>query len=567
METDSAIPGVTIRRRLAVGGMAELFLADRAGEVLVVKRALPGADQAYLELLRRERDALARIESPHVVRLLGGQDDYLLLEYVDGCDLGTLCTHLGRRGRSLDLAAALAAIEGLLRGLGDLHNARDADGRPLGLIHRDIKPSNVLLGADGSVKLTDLGVVHVSLSELPTLGGLKGTLAYMAPEQLMGGPVDVRSDLYSAGLVAYEVLTGIPARPAGMIGLSELMQARTALPAAPSSIRAHLTPELDQAVLRALCPDPEDRPPSAEAWLAQVLMAAPVEPDAGKLGQAATPVKRSVASASRTVASGVRSRVEEDVPIPEPVEPPPAHPPRASRSRLAWPLGLVLVAVLAVLGLQRLGETEPSPVSSSRPSGAGQGAPAATPAGRAAPRDSVHPESRLARREPVRRVMAQPKRRMSAAPVSHERAVLETRHVARWSRPAPLERPKAVAPKPEPTAVFLDIRPAGGTALYVSGAGIRGLGGRSKPLQPGAHVVQLTGRAGARATLRVVRQGDRLTARIGAQGRYYQVQCGGRVLGHTPRLVGIGKSITCKLTGDEETKVLLAFTLKTVVGG
>ena len=163
--------------------------------------------------------------------------------------------------------------------------------------------------------------------------------------------------------------------------------------------------------------------------------------------------------------------------------------------------------------------------------------------------------------------MAQPKRRMSAAPVSHERAVLETRHVARWSGPAPPERPKAVAPKPEPTAVFLDIRPAGGTALYVSGAGIRGLGGRSKPLQPGAHVVQLTGRAGARATLRVVRQGDRLTARIGAQGRYYQVQCGGRVLGHTPRLVGIGKSITCKLTGDEETKVLLAFTLKTVVGG
>ncbi len=247
--------------------MAELFLADQtlpdgSTREIVVKRALPGTNAAYLTYLAREREVLGQLDSPAIVQLLGGEDDYLLLEYVEGPDLATLLDHLRKRGKTLSLGAAMAVITGLLKELSDLHTAG------MGLVHRDVNPANILVrAADGAVKLTDLGVVHTDIGEKSTLGGLKGTLAYMAPEQLQGRPVDVRSDLYAAGLVAYETLTGAAARPAGMIGVSELLAARSTLPAPPSTLRPDLAPALDQAVLAALEPLPDARPADARTWL------------------------------------------------------------------------------------------------------------------------------------------------------------------------------------------------------------------------------------------------------------------------------------------------------------
>ncbi|TNF33774.1 MAG: serine/threonine protein kinase, partial [Deltaproteobacteria bacterium] len=243
METLPQIPGVTVRRRLAIGGMGELFLVDRVGddgvaEVAVLKRLLPGADATHQALFAREGDVLAQLASPHIVRLLDRGPGWLLLEHVDGCDLATLLAQRARRGRPLPLPAAWALLGGLCEALADLHEAAAADGTPLGLVHRDVNPANVLLTRDGAVKLIDLGVVRTALTDAATVAGVKGTLAYMAPEQLHGRAAGPAADLYAAGLVAYEVLTGVPARPQGAaVGLAELLAARERLPAPPSRLR------------------------------------------------------------------------------------------------------------------------------------------------------------------------------------------------------------------------------------------------------------------------------------------------------------------------------------------
>ncbi len=202
MQETPPIPGVSIRRRLAVGGMGELFLADEtladgSTRPCVVKRLLPGAGPEEQRLFGREAmalDALTRLATPHVVKLYRSGPDWLLLEWVAGVDLAALLEHRRRRGRPLPLGAALAIAVGLGRALEALAQAHDAEGRPLGLVHRDVHPGNLLLGVDGAVKLADLGVV--AITSAPTLAGLKGTLVWMAPEQLAKGVTSAASDLY-----------------------------------------------------------------------------------------------------------------------------------------------------------------------------------------------------------------------------------------------------------------------------------------------------------------------------------------------------------------------------------
>ncbi|MCA9517009.1 MAG: protein kinase, partial [Myxococcales bacterium] len=167
--------------------MGELFLADEAlpdgsSRAVVVKRLLLTADATHASLFAREGDALAALDSPHIVRLYRRGPGWLLLEHVDGLDLGSLLERRARRGRPLPIPAAMAVVTGLARALDALHTATGPDQRPLGLVHRDVSPGNVLLGRDGAVKLTDLGVVRTAATDAATVAGVKGTLAYMAPE-------------------------------------------------------------------------------------------------------------------------------------------------------------------------------------------------------------------------------------------------------------------------------------------------------------------------------------------------------------------------------------------------
>ncbi len=548
---------MTIRRRLAVGGMAELFLADRVHakgppERVVVKRALPGADASFLELLGREREALAQIQSPHVVKLLGGADDWLLLEYVDGSDFGTLIDHHTKRGRVLPLEAALCGIVGLLSGLSDLHAATDSAGRPLGLVHRDVNPSNVLIGRDGSVKLADLGVVHLSFAEQPTIGGLKGTLAYMAPEQLLGQSLDRRTDLYAAALVAYEALTGVAARPTGMVGVAELLQARQSLPAAPSSVRAQLPAALDAVILAALAPDRAGRPSDANEWRSALLDAADCAPSQEALARATSGAERPVASVVRTATPGLRPSVRTPAAIDEGPGESAALPPRRG---LGWSGVAVLGALSAVLGLllsdffaeegaqragpkppPRSGEVAPGPVQVSARTTA-----TALRRGRTGLVELPVPALR---------------------PPESSQALARRRLTTRYRKPKGPRESAADA-----AHLQLSISSVGGGSLYVSGAGAKGLtppARKTHNLADGAHLISLRGAGGARATLRVVRRANRLVATVGAPtGSFWTtVTCGGVKRGPTPvRGLAIGGRLTCRL---EREGARLAFALSRV---
>lgn len=259
---------LTIVRRLAVGGTAEIVLARRAdGQPVVVKRLLPNAGEEMAQRLHREGELLTQIRSPYVVRLVAAGDHALLLEYVEGIDAGALSSRLMKRGEALPLGAAIAVASALGQGLAAVHAA--------GAVHADVSPGNVLLGRDGAVKLTDLGVAR-RLGE----GGRsapEGTLAYQPPEQLALGSIEPSADLYAAALIVYELATGVPARPAGQLGLAELMAARGQRPAPPSEVRPGLPKQLDDLLLAVLDPDPARRPPLS-FWLDGLSAISPPDP-------------------------------------------------------------------------------------------------------------------------------------------------------------------------------------------------------------------------------------------------------------------------------------------------
>lgn len=271
-------------RPLAVGGMAEILLASNeqdGNRLVIVKRLLPTATDEHKRLFQREREVLSCVKSENVVQLLGWGENYLVLEYVDGMSLASIMNYLSKRGKVLPLSQSLAIILGICRGLSHIHNAKDKDGIPLNPVHRDVNPSNIMVSKKGEVKVLDLGVVHIQ--DRPTTVGLKGTLAYMPKEQLLGRDVDRRSDIYSVGLIAYELLTGVAFLPEGQTNISELLEIRSRLPHPPSTYRPEVT--CDSLVMMALAPDINERPMDAEKWANDLIQACGVKPNFEQLGK------------------------------------------------------------------------------------------------------------------------------------------------------------------------------------------------------------------------------------------------------------------------------------------
>jgi len=497
-------------RRLAVGGMSEVFLAERdttggSVERVVLKRLLPGSGEAARAMFRREREALAAVRSRHVVRMIEGSDDEIVLEYVDGPDLAALLAHLGRQGRTLPLGAAVALFQGVLRGLRDLHQARDQFGAPLGLVHRDLSPSNVLISQAGEVRLTDLGVVHRDLAAETTLPGLKGTLAYMAPEQLRGGRVDARTDLYAAGLIAYEVLTGVPARPAGLSGIAELLHARSTTPAPPSRVRPGLPRDLDRVLLTALDPEPSRRYESAEAMLEAIATAVGVEADPEALGAVA------------------REAVQVFVPVERTLGPEVLGTPQTPRGRW-YTRRAVLAAVAAGMLVVAAGVALWEPFSGIKPPDRGvlDSGP---------PRALVSKEVLEDRDLPVRESDLEGPRIVDAKGSSD-------RSPARSREDAAPRRLSGVRPRETraPAGRMLHVSPVASEAIHVTGPGARGLAPLQMPLGSEAVVLTLhVGPAALPIRVRVVPGPGGSAGFIGApEGRYYQVSCDGRDLGPTP---------------------------------
>ncbi|MFL5345286.1 MAG: protein kinase domain-containing protein [Hyalangium sp.] len=207
-------------RKLAAGGMAEVFLAKVVGaegfeKPVAVKRVLPSLaqDKEFIELFLREAKLTVSLQHANVVQVfdLGGARGhyYMVMEFVDGENLRTLQRAAAGLQVGLGLREVCFIVQQVAEGLAYAHEKLDASGRPLNIIHRDINPSNVMIAAAGEVKLADFGIAKAANVQGGTQAGVvKGKVGYLAPEQVRGGPVDQRADLFLLGLLLYELLSG-----------------------------------------------------------------------------------------------------------------------------------------------------------------------------------------------------------------------------------------------------------------------------------------------------------------------------------------------------------------------
>ena len=205
---------------LARGGMAAVFLAVRAdgsGEVVAIKQIHPhlAHDPEFVAMLMDEARIASMIRHPNVIEIrdyqLGevGAQNFIAMEYAEGETLSLIIRDAIARGIKLDYAMSASIGADIAGGLHAAHELRGPDGAPLEIVHRDVSPQNVILTYDGKVKLTDFGIAKaVGRLQRTQPGEIKGKLAYMAPEQAYGRPVDRRSDLYSLGVVLYELALG-----------------------------------------------------------------------------------------------------------------------------------------------------------------------------------------------------------------------------------------------------------------------------------------------------------------------------------------------------------------------
>jgi beta-lactam-binding protein with PASTA domain/predicted Ser/Thr protein kinase len=254
-----------ILRKLGSGGMANVYLAEdeELGRRVAIKilNDRHANDDQFVERFRREAKNAAGLSHPNIVSIYDrGEAEgtyYIAMEYLEGRSLKERIVAEG----PLPIASAIEIARQILRAVGFAHRRQ--------IVHRDIKPHNVLLVQDGPgdgderFKVTDFGISRTATSQMTEAGSIVGTAQYLSPEQARGAPVDQRSDIYSVGIVLYELLTGqLPFT--GETPLEIAMKHLSEIPRAPSELRPELPTDLDMIVLRALAKDPADRFESAE---------------------------------------------------------------------------------------------------------------------------------------------------------------------------------------------------------------------------------------------------------------------------------------------------------------
>ena len=250
-----------IVRTLGSGGVADVYLAH--DEVLNREVALKmlnrerSRDEEFVERFRREAQSAAALSHPNIVSIYDrGEDEggscYISMEYLPG---GTLKERISRDGPLPPSVAAEVAVQ-ISAALGAAHER--------GVIHRDIKPQNVLVTRSGDVKVVDFGIARAeSETSLTRANLVLGTAAYMSPEQAAGGRIGPRSDLYSLGVVMYEMLTGeLPFEGEDPVAVA--MKHANASPRPPKEITPGIPEALNDLVVRLLAKDPGDRPASAD---------------------------------------------------------------------------------------------------------------------------------------------------------------------------------------------------------------------------------------------------------------------------------------------------------------
>jgi len=264
LEAETVVDGrYRVLHRLGSGGMAEVYCAQdlQLGRKVALKILYRrfAEDGEFVERFRREASSAAGLQHQHVVAVYDrGEYDgtyYIAMEYLEGRSLKTIV----QQEAPLDPDRAIDLIIQVLRA------ARFAHRR--GIIHRDLKPHNVIVDADGRAKVTDFGIARAGASDMTQTGSIMGTAQYLSPEQAQGHAVSAASDIYSIGIMLYELLTGrVPfeGESAVTIALKQVNER----PAPPSAYNPAVTPELEEAVMRALEKDPAHRYPDADAFIA-----------------------------------------------------------------------------------------------------------------------------------------------------------------------------------------------------------------------------------------------------------------------------------------------------------
>jgi serine/threonine protein kinase len=261
-------------RQVAVGGMAEIHLAKTAGiagfeKYVAIKMIHPNfaEDEQFIQMLVDEAKIAVQLTHGNIAQTfdLGrvGDTYYITMEYVDGADLYKILRRASEQDLEMPLDVCAFISKEISSALDHAHRKRDHTGKSLGIVHRDVSPQNVLVSYSGEVKLVDFGIAKATMKARQTaVGVIKGKYYYMSPEQARGDLIDYRSDIFSAGIVLYEMITG------QMLYLEEdlhklLEMARAADIAPPSRLRKGVPPQLERIVMRALAKQAEDRYQSA----------------------------------------------------------------------------------------------------------------------------------------------------------------------------------------------------------------------------------------------------------------------------------------------------------------
>jgi eukaryotic-like serine/threonine-protein kinase len=317
-----------VLERLGAGGMATVHRAIEHGadgfeRTIALKRLLPhlAEDADFVRAFVREAKLASLLRHDNIVKLyeLGrvGASYFISMEYIAGRDLRVILRQARRVCGPPPVEVSIALMTQLLDALDHAHGQRDGDGKPLGIIHRDISPANLLVNHSGRLKVIDFGVAKATVGHLMTHSGrIKGKLAYMAPEALAGHPLDGRSDLFAASVIAHELLTATPLF-AARDDLQIIDRLQNMQPPPPSARNPSCSAELDEIVLRGLAKDPEGR------WLSAADMRAAIAQLAVKQRMLATDreVARWVDEAFQRQASAHSTRL-----VP-PLVPPPSAPP------------------------------------------------------------------------------------------------------------------------------------------------------------------------------------------------------------------------------------------------
>jgi len=257
--------------RVAVGGMAEVFKAKRSGvegfeKIVALKRILPhlSENKEFLDMFVDEAKMVASLTHPNIVQIfdLGRIESsyYIAMEYVHGRDLRTIIKRARNKGLRMPLDLSLRVVSQTCSALEYAHRKKDARGRPMEIVHRDVSPQNILLTFEGNVKLADFGIAKAATRVSSTdQGALRGKLLYMSPEQAWGRSIDNRSDVFSLGIVLYEMVTEQKPFLATGSEMTILELVRKCVITAPREINPRVPEPLDRVVMKALARNPDER--------------------------------------------------------------------------------------------------------------------------------------------------------------------------------------------------------------------------------------------------------------------------------------------------------------------